>query len=111
MCPHDLLVLARTEESTSDIFTKQTLLIRTRIPTIRRLEYVLTNGKVGWKEARKLVINNELISTGGLFLPADEDAPMADFSLGVDANLTTYPFQPKAPWTKHYSGIEKKNEL
>ena len=70
-----------TEENTSDFFSK-TLLIRTRIPALRRLEYVLTNGKVGWKEARKLVINSELKSTGALFLPADEDAPMADFLIG-----------------------------
>ena len=33
------------------------------------------------------------------------------FLLEVDANLTSFPFKPKAPWTKHYSGIEKKNEL
>ena len=44
-----------TEESTSDVFSKQTLLIRTRILTLRRLEYVLTNGMVGWKEAQKLL--------------------------------------------------------
>jgi len=59
-----------------------TKLIRTRIPKLRRLEYVLTNGKAGWKDARKLVINSELISTGDLFMPADEDAPMADFLIG-----------------------------
>ena len=39
-------------------------------------------GQVGWKEARKLVINGELISTGDLSMPADEDAPMADFLIG-----------------------------
>ena len=44
-------------------------------------------------------------------MPADEDAPIADFSLEADTNLTASPFKPKAPWTKHYSGIEKKNEL
>ena len=58
------------------------MLIRTRIPTLRRLEYVLTNGKVGWKEARKLVINVDLKSTGDLLMPADEDAPMANFLIG-----------------------------
>jgi hypothetical protein len=26
-------------------------------------------------------------------------------SLGVDAKHTTFPFKPKAPWTKHHSGI------
>ncbi len=34
------------------------------------------------KEARKQVINSELKSTGGPFLPADEDAPMKDFLIG-----------------------------
>ena len=58
------------------------MLIRTWIPTLRRLEYVLTNGRVGWKEARKLVINSELKSAGFLLMPADEDAPMADFLIG-----------------------------
>jgi len=33
-------------------------------------------------EARKLVINSELISTGDLSMPADEDAPIADFLIG-----------------------------
>jgi len=46
------------------------------------LEYVHTNGTVGWKEARKLVIISELKSTGDPSLPADEDAPMADFLIG-----------------------------
>ena len=43
------------------------------------MEYVLTSGKVGWKEAQKLVMNNELKSTGSLLVPADEGASMADF--------------------------------
>jgi len=53
--------------------------IYTRIPTLRRLQFVLTNGKVGWKEAWKLMINSELKSKSALLMPADEDAPMADF--------------------------------
>jgi len=58
------------------------MLIRTRIPALRRLKYVLTNGKVGWKEARKVVINSELKSIGSLLMPADEGALMADFLIG-----------------------------
>ena len=42
----------------------------------------VSDGKVGWKEARKLVINSELKSSGDSFLPADEDATMADFLIG-----------------------------
>ena len=48
------------EENTSNVFSKLTLLIRTRMSLLCRLEYVLTSGKAGWKEARKLVINGEL---------------------------------------------------
>ena len=68
-----------TEENTSDVFSKETLLVRTRMPTLRRLECVLTIGKVDWKKARKLVINSELKSTGNLLMSAGEDALMADF--------------------------------
>ena len=46
------------------------------------MEHVFTSGKVGWKEAGKLAINSELISTGDLLMPADEDAPMADILIG-----------------------------
>jgi hypothetical protein len=68
--------------------------------TLRRLEYVHTNGKVGWKEARKLVINSELKSTGDHFMPADEDA------------LQRRPNSRFSHWElKHKSGTEKKNEL
>ena len=56
-------------------------------------ECVLTNGKVGWKEARKLVTNSESKSTGDLLVPADEDASMQDFFSRVDANLTLFPFK------------------
>ena len=49
---------------------------------LRRLEYILTCGKAGWKEARKLVINSELKSRDELLLPADEDTPVTDLIAG-----------------------------
>ena len=71
-----------TEDNNSDVFSKYTLLIRTRIQALRRLEYVLKNGKICWKEARKLVINSELKSTGALLMPTDKGALMAYFFIG-----------------------------
>ena len=76
------------------------------------MEYVLTNGKVGWKEARKLVINSEFNSTGDLPACRRRCPPMADIPpLGVDANLTTFPFKPKAPWTEHDSEMKSTDYL
>ena len=78
---------------------------------LRRSGCVLTCGKIGWKEARKLVINSELKSTGDLLMPADEDAPMAGFS-HWELMQTSLRFRlSRKPHGRNTEREEKKNDM
>jgi hypothetical protein len=53
--------------------------------------------------------DHEPKSTTPLILPADEVTEGYILnSLGVDANLITFPFKPNAPWTTHQRRKKKK---